>query len=236
MNQLIYNEINMPKWKNLYKLTGILSIVMSILIPLQIVIFLISPHPETIEGWFEMFHNNWLLGLIHMDLIYIIDNVIVAIIYLSLYFILKERNESLMAVAMLLGFLGLSAYFASNVAFEMLSISSQYYDATAGTDKSTFIAAGHLLISNWKGTAFDVYYVLNAITLLILSFVMLRSKVFSRKTAVIGLVSGIFMSIPSTAGTIGLVFSLLSLIPWILFIILIAGRLRKLCRSYNNNN
>lgn len=43
-----------------------------------------------------------------------------------------------------------------------------------------------------------------------------------------GLLAAILMLIPSTAGTLGLVFSLLSLIPWIVFSILIGRKLMRL--------
>ncbi len=80
------------------------------------------------------------------------------------------------------------------------------------------------MLAIYKGTAFDVYYVLNAITLLVFSFVMLRSSLFSRATAIWGIAAGVFMVIPSTAGMIGLVFSLASLVPWAVFAILVAIR------------
>jgi hypothetical protein len=228
MNLSVSEDANLMKWRLLYRITWILSIIMVIIIPIQIIIFSISYPPESIEGWFELFHNNWFLGLIHLDLLYIIDNVIVAIMYLALYFTLKQNNESLMAIALLLGFLGISAYFASNKAFEMLSLSKLYYNSASDTGRSMYLVAGQMLISSWKGTAFDIYYVLNGITLLIISCVMFRSSIYGKKVAFAGLVSGILMSIPSTAGIIGLIFSLLSLIPWIVFSIMVAIKLKQL--------
>lgn len=215
-------------WRTLFRISGVAAILMVILIPIQVIIFSISLPPETIEGWFELFRKSWLLGLIHLDLIYIVDNVLVAVIYLALYVILRKRNESLMAIAMLLGFLGIAAYFASNTSFEMLSISRAFEKAVSETDKNALMAAAGVMLETWRGTAFNTYYVLNGITLLLISKVMYGSGIFSNRTAVIGLISGILMVVPSTAGLIGLVFSLLSLIPWLIFCILIAIRLRKL--------
>jgi hypothetical protein len=230
LNQIAGYETNLMKWKLLYRIAGISSIVMLILIPIQIIIFSISFPPESIKSWFELLQNNWLLGLIHLDLLYIIDNVIVAIMYLAFYFTLKQENESLMAIALLLGFLGIAAYFASNTAFEMLSTSKLYANAVTDTDRNIFIAAGHMMISNWRGTSFNIYYVLNGITLLIISGVMFKSNIYSNRTAIAGLVSGIFMTIPSTAGTIGLIFSLLSLIPWVIFTIMVAIKFLRLSK------
>jgi hypothetical protein len=90
------------------------------------------------------------------------------------------------------------------------------------------LGAGAALLAVYKGTAFNVYYVLNAITLLIFAIVMLRSDIFSKTTAIIGIISGVLMSIPSTAGAIGLVFSLGSLIPWAIFLVLISRKFFKL--------
>ena len=216
------------KWRTLFRISSVAAILMVILIPIQIIIFSISQPPETIEGWFELFRKSWLLGLIHLDIIYIIDNVLVAVIYLALYVILKKRNESLMAIAMLLGFLGIAAYFASNTSFEMLSLSRAFEKAASDTDRSMLMAAARVMIETWRGTAFNTYYVLNGITLLLISKVMYGSGIFSNRTAIIGLISGILMVVPSTAGMIGLIFSLLSLIPWIVFCIMIAIRLGKL--------
>lgn len=217
-------------WRTLLRISGVAAIIMVILIPIQVIIFSVSLPPETIEGWFELFRKSWLLGLIHLDSIYIIDNVLVAVIYLSLYVLLRKRDESLMAIAMLLGFLGIAAYFASNTSFEMLSLSRAFERTSSEADRNMIMASAMVMIETWRGTAFNTYYVLNGITLLLISKVMYGSGIFSNRTAVVGLISGILMVVPSTAGIIGLIFSLLSLIPWIVFCIMIAARLRKLSR------
>jgi predicted tellurium resistance membrane protein TerC len=97
------------------------------MIPIQVLVFAISFPPETVEGWFQLYHENWLLGLIHMDLLFAIDNVIIVIMYLSFYITLRQRNRSLMTIAIVLGLLRIASYFSSNTAFEMLSVSKQYY-------------------------------------------------------------------------------------------------------------
>ena len=181
LNQKNDDPTSLLKWKLLYKIAAITSIVMVVLIPLQILIFAISFPPDTIEVWFSLFKENWFLGLIHLDLLLIIDNVLVAIMYLAFYVSLKRNNESLMAIALLLGVLGISAYFASNTAFEMLSISSLYNTAVTEIDKNMYLAVGQMAISSWQGTAFDIYYVLNGITLLIISSVMYKSNIYAKK-------------------------------------------------------
>lgn len=57
---------------------------------------------------------------------------------------------------------------------------------------------------------------------------MLKSQIYSKTTAIIGITSGILMAIPSSAGTLGMVLSLASLVPWAIFIILISKKFFRL--------
>jgi hypothetical protein len=71
-------------------------------------------------------------------------------------------------------------------------------------------------------------YVLGALAFLIAAAVMLRSNVFGRVTAWVGLVFGVASLVPASAGTVGIVFSLVSLVPVWIWLILIARRLLRL--------
>jgi hypothetical protein len=218
------NSSEVNDWRGIYKVATFASLLMLLFIPVQVIIFVIAPPPSTVEGFFSLFQENWFLGLLSLDLIYIVNNALMAIIYLAFYASLREVNKSYMIIALVLGFIGLAAYFPSNPAFEMLSLSAQYSSAATEVQKNILLASGHTMLSLYTGTAFNVYYVLNAITLLILSLVMYKSNNFKKSTATIGLIAGIFMIIPSTAGTIGLIFSILSLIPWVIFLSIVTRR------------
>jgi hypothetical protein len=76
-----------------------------------------------------------------------------------------------------------------------------------------------------------VYYVLNDITLLVIAVVMLRSHIFGRATAYAGLAAGVLMTVPSSVGTLGTYMALASLLPWVVFSVLIARRLFQLGRA-----
>jgi len=228
MNQATNAKTTDTVWKALYKIGGAATVTMLALIPIQIFIFVAYPPPGTAIEYFALFQKNWFLGLLNLDLLYILNSVLLSIIYLALYLALKRISESLMAIALTLGLVGIAAYFPSNTAFEMLSLSNQYAAATTDAQRTIFLAAGQAMLAIYRGTAFNVYYVMNAIALLIISVVMLRSNIFSRVTAYVGLLAGVLMIVPSTAGTIGLIFALASLVPWALFSVLIARRLFQL--------
>ncbi|MGB3635443.1 MAG: hypothetical protein WA982_15480 [Rubrobacteraceae bacterium] len=220
-----------PRWSWLYKIGGVAALIGVALIPVQIVVFAVWPPPTAAVGFFELFELNWLLGLLSLDLLYLLQNVLLVLIYLSLYVALHRINEPLMAIALALGLVGIASYFPSNTAFEMLDLSTRYAGAETEAQRAALLAAGEGMLATYVGTAFDVYYVLNAIALLIIAAVMLQSGVFGRVTAYVGLLAGLLMSIPSTAGTIGLVFALASLLPWAVFSVLVARRLLRLARG-----
>jgi len=222
------------RWKLLLRIAGVSTIAVCVIIPLQIAAFTVWKLPTGVMEWFALYRSNWLLGFVHQDLLYVINNILVAVMYLAFYVLLRHKNESLMAIAILLGFLGISAYLGSNKSFEMLQLSNLYFDAGSEMQRTMALAAGQAMLSGWQGTAFDIYYILNGIALILIAAVMLKSDVFTRRTAIIGLVSGILMMIPSTAGMIGLVFSLLSLIPWYIFSVLAAMQFFRISRLSPN--
>ena len=215
-------------WKTLYRVGGAAALVMAVFIPIQTIVFILWPPPSTVVGWFTLFQSSSLLGLLDMDLLLIVDQVLLALVLLALYAALRGASPSSMTIALALGLVGTATYFASGSAFEMLTLSNQYAAATSDAERSTLLAAGQVMLANWQGTAFDVAYVLQGVALLIIAAVMLRNMLFGRVTAYVAVLLGVLALVPPTVGTIGLVFSLGSLVPLEIWDILIARRLFQL--------
>ena len=150
------------------------------------------------------------------------------LVLLALYAALRRASPSFMAIALTSGLVGIAAYFASSTAFNMLSLSSQYAAATTEAQRSLVpgIWAGNAC--SLAGHCFDVGYVLLGVALLIIAVVMLRSTLFGEVTAYVGILLGVMSLLPPTAGTIGLLFALGSLVPLEIWLILIARRLFQL--------
>jgi hypothetical protein len=218
-------------WKPLYRVGGVAALIIVGIMVAQIIVFIASPPPSAVIGYFTLFHTNALLGLLSLDLLYVVDNALVILLYLALYAALRRVSPSFMAIALALGLVGLAAYFASNTALEMLTLSNQYAAATTDAQRSQFVAAGQAMLAIYQGTAFDVYYLLGAAATLIISGVMLRSTIFGKVTAYAGIAAGALMLIPSTAGTLGLYFAFGSLVPTALWLILMARRLFHLAQD-----
>lgn len=103
-------------------------------------------------------------------------------IYLALYAALRQAGKAFMAIAAAFGLVGIAVYLASNPAFSMLSLSSQYAAATTEVQRSLFMAAGQAMLALYHGTALQVSYAIFSLAGLIISAVMLRSTIFSKAT------------------------------------------------------
>jgi hypothetical protein len=225
-----------PAWNPLYRIGAVAALIVLVFMPVQMAVYIIWPPPDTTMGWFTLFQNNALVGLLDMDLLLIIDYLLLGLAFLALYVALKRVNPSFAAIALMAEMIAVASYLASTAAFEMLSLSNAYTTAATDTEKASLLAAGSVMVATWQGTAFDVSYVLAAIAVLIVSVLMLRSTVFGKTTAYVGLVMGVMALVPPTVGTVGLILSLGSLIPSAVWLALIARRLFQLSRSASEND
>ena len=220
-----------PGWKILYTSAAIGALLMVLFIPVQGAVFAFWPPPETVSGWFALFQEHPFIGLMDMDLLLIVDYIIFLLIFLAIWFNLRSVNPALVTMALLFQVVSIATYFASTVAFEMLGLSHQYAVATTALEKTICLASGQVMLSVWQGTAFNISYLLGCLALILLSIAMLRSNVFSKVTAYLGLIAGLLMTVPPTVGMIGIIISFLSLVPIIPWLILIARKFFQLSHA-----
>ncbi|SCP99630.1 hypothetical protein [Anaerobium acetethylicum] len=156
----------------LYRIARFLALTMLIIIPLQIVVYVISPPPDTVKGFFELYHQNPFLGLLSLDFLYLFNNMIIIIVYLALFVVLYQEKPVTVLLALILGLIGIACYYPSNPAFEMLTLSNQYFQALP-EQQTIYLAAGEAVMAGYTGTSFDVYYVLSTICLLLFSWAII---------------------------------------------------------------
>lgn len=214
-------------FRPLYRIAQYFALAMIVIILIQILVYVISPPPSTIKGFFELYQQNPFLGLLSLDFLYLINNGILVIVYLALFLLLYREKPVTALLAFILGLIGIACYYPSNPAFEMLTLSNQYFQVLP-EQQIIYLAAGESVMSRYTGTAFNTYYVLSTICLLLFAYAIMKSPVFKKSVGMWGLVSGFFMIIPSSAGMLGLIFSLLSLIPWIIFVALLALKFKSI--------
>ncbi len=217
-------------WRPLYRIGGAAALTAVLLYVIQIIVFVVSPPPATAVGYFTLFHKNALLGLLDLDLLSIADYALFVPLFLALYVALRRVSPSFMAIAAALGLVGIATYFASNTAFEMLSLSSRYAAASSDAQRALFVAAGQAMLAIYQGTAFDASYVLLAVAPLIISVVMLRSNSFGRVTAYVGIVANV-LALGLFLPVIGVFLSLVSVVGLLIWYILLARRLFLLAQG-----
>lgn len=214
-------------WKGLVLVGGWVALASVGLIVVQMGVYVIWPPPETTPGFFELLVADPVKGVLSLDALYIVSNLLAFLLYLALAVVLWRVSRSGVVVALAFGTLGMAAYMASPQPVEMLSLAQAYAQADA-TEQLALVAVGDGMLATWMGTAFDIYYFFNLATLLILAVLMYRTPIFTRATAVWGLVAAALMAVPSNFGTVGIVFAVASLLPWAVFAVLVARRLFRL--------
>ena len=204
MHQITNAETSDTDWKSLFRVGGVAALIAGILfrrnIAAEIGLFSKYPSPITVDDWFALLQNNRLLGLSYLNIFDIVNYALVGLMFLALYAVLKRVNKSFMAIATTLSFLGIAAYFSSNTAFSMLSLSDQYAAATTETQRNMLLASGQAMLAinrfsdlgSHPGTGGYISLLFIAIAGLITSVVMLRSAVFNRATAYVGILASTF--------------------------------------------
>ena len=218
-------DLTMNSNQSFIRLTKWLTILMILIIPIQVMIFMFVPMPEDALGFITLMHDNPVMGLLHMDLLYILNNTFLIFFYFVLFMTLNPQNKTMLNIALITGIVGAILYYTSNRSVEMLLLSDKYFSTTDPTLRLSYIAIAESYLDIWKGTAFNTYYFLSAISLILFSIEMLKSSFYKRSTDIIGLISGILVVVPSGFGMVGLIMSLLSLIPWIIFSLMVVIRL-----------
>jgi Domain of unknown function (DUF4386) len=221
---------DVKQWSGLILTGAWLALASVALIVVQVVIYLLWPTPETTRGLFEVLVENPLRGLLALDLLYVVSNLLAYLLYFALAVVLWRVSRSAVVIALAFGVLGMAAYMASPRPVEMLLLARSYAEADPA-EQSALVATGEGMLATWTGTAFDIYYMFNLVTLLVFAVLMYRSDVFTRATAVWGLVAAALMAVPSNFGTVGLIFALASLLPWAIFAVLVARGLFALAAA-----
>ncbi len=222
-------EVVESNWKSLYKVGGTAALLSIVFFPIQIIVCLMSPPPDTVIGWFTLFQNNRLVGLLDLDLLLMVDQVLAILIFLALYVALRRANESFMAMAFAIALVSAALFIASNPAFAMLSLSDQYAAAGTQAQRAMFLAAGQAVLVTWQGSAFQASYLLGSIASIIISVVMLQdpNRVFGKSTAYLGILANV-IALGLYVPKIGVYISIFSVVFLWIWYILIARRLFQL--------
>jgi hypothetical protein len=91
----------------------------------QIIVYGTWGIPETAIGW-TLFQANKLVGLLALELPYLLSDILSIPIFPAFYVTLKRENESVIAIATVSGLISISIVFSARSTFDMLFLSDRY--------------------------------------------------------------------------------------------------------------
>lgn len=190
MNQGTDPNQNDNRWRNLYKAGGIAAFAIAALLVGEIFVYGAFPQVDTIPDTFAIFNENWLVGLLNFDLLGMIAYILFIPMTLAIYLSVRRTSEAVSLIGTVLFFVGIAAFFATNTAFSMLSLSSQYAAAQSEAEKAMLLAAGRVMETLFDINAFQVSYVIVSASWVLIGAAMLRSGVFGKVCAWAGTLAG----------------------------------------------
>ncbi|MCJ7701475.1 MAG: DUF4386 domain-containing protein [Anaerolineales bacterium] len=214
------------KWVNLYRVGAAAPLITIVFYLCEFLLIPWEKYPASTEAWFSLFQESKILGLLYLNALDIFSIALLGVMFLALYMALRGVNESYMAIAAFFAFLGVAVFIVPRVAMlSLLPLSDRYAAAATEVERARLLAAGETLGALGNPTPQTIGFLFMAIAVLIISLIMLKSDLFSRITAYLGILAsaltfGDHLSIimaPALATAL-MVISALFWIPWWLMI------------------
>jgi hypothetical protein len=206
-------------WKNLYMFGGIAVFVNLVFMLTSVIGYILWPYAAGVtptQDIYTLVQTNIWAAFIALDLGVSITNLVSIFIYLALYIALRQVDEAYALIALALGLVAVTAMIAARPILEIFTLSSLHTSAGTDVEKSLYLVAGESLLVHFHGAAWHISMFLGALASLINALLMLRSQLFGRTLAYIGIVTftiGALFWVP-VLGLIFLFLSMLGSVPW----------------------
>jgi hypothetical protein len=184
-----------PYRKGIYKLAAVAISISVLLMVLDIISTVVIK--ETIAfgtlcatDWFGIFQNSWFSGLRNLGLLNVIELVLSVPMLLAMYVTFRDTHKAVVTFAVALSLVGAAVYIANNAAIPMFVLQGKYAAAATDAKRSLLASAGEAILARGEDFTPGAFmgFILGEIASLIIAFVMLRSKVFGKITACIGII------------------------------------------------
>jgi hypothetical protein len=224
-------EITDSTWNSLYKTSGVATLVMMLFFLFDIIAWIVlGPYPSSAEGWFTLLQNNRLVGFLLLSFPTLLGTMLYYLTFFGLYGTLRQINKAYAALAALLAFMGLSILLVTNMAHPMVYLGDRYAAETTEAQKVLLLAAGEAQIAT-VSTGVNMGGLLAEGAAIIFSVLMLRSSVYGKKIAYLGIVGHgldlvrIIMILAFLPEEIGSILLMIGGLPQLIWLILVGRRL-----------
>jgi hypothetical protein len=154
-------------------------------------ILVLGGQPATAAEAFGLLHHNKILGLLRLDLPTVAAISLYYLLFLGLYAALRRSDRANVTLSLALVFVGVTLLLATPTALSMIPLSDKYAVAKTEATRIQILAAGEAVLATdiWHGTGAIIGGIFVQAGAVVISVVMLRSNVFSRLTAYVGIVT-----------------------------------------------
>ena len=222
------------RWRGLMLAAGAGALLTALCIPLQVATFIAFPPPtsHSVEAWFGLFNETPVLGLLSLDLLMMVEQVLVVPIVLGTWLLVHRASESTALLGTAAWLMGALLLLGSNTGFEMLAL-ARGYAAAGAADQAPYLGAAQAMLATYwdMGTGFVFGYALSSVGGILVGVAMLRARVLGRAAGwllVVGSIVGTGIFVPG----IGVALALTSVLLLWAWYLLIARRLGLLGRGF----
>lgn len=176
-------------WERLGAFAAVIMLVYCLATMVQIP--LLGGAPQTALEAFRILQQNRIVGLLRLDLPTMFAMPFYYLLLLSLWRVLKPTADVRATLGAALGFAGNTLILATPTALPLLLLSNRYAAASTNEMRVQLLSAGDAVLASdiWHGTGALIGGVLLQTGLLLMCTAMLRSPVFGKITASVGILA-----------------------------------------------
>jgi len=189
-------------WSNIFKTGAITTIFVLAGIILDMVVGSvtggdIAALPQTAIERFNQLNDNCLLGLYNLDLLNTIIQILFIPSFFALYASLRATNNSSALLSLILFLVGTTIFICSNTSLTMLDLSHKYFQTSSDQQKLLLAAAGETMLTKGSHGSLGVFigFAMIPFSNALMSYVMLKGKVFNKLTSYFGIIGNSMMVI-----------------------------------------
>jgi hypothetical protein len=191
-DEMPQSENDPSQWRRIYRL-GAMAAIGAVLVGVLEILITFLPGGNVLSklsGMVSVLSGKLVLGASQPGLLNIFLDVLAVLIFFALYAAHRQnRYHPYAALVVIIFFLGVGVFLATNRAFPMLALSKQYALAASDAQRAMLEAAGQSMLSvgqsHTPGTFLGFF--LMEFAGMAISLVMLRSGIFSKATAYMGI-------------------------------------------------
>ncbi|MEW5868568.1 MAG: DUF4386 family protein [Chloroflexota bacterium] len=187
-NSLLTHE--KPNWKNLYLIGGVAALLqLAAVLSYTVALAVLGSKPASAQEYFTIQQTSRLASVLRGDFLLLFLLAPYLGTFPALYMALRRLSPVATLFATLFTLIAVTICFASESTFALLYLGERYAAATSEALRAQFLAAGEAVIASdmWNSSGAYMSGMLLQGGGVIISLVMLRSKDFSKVTAIAGL-------------------------------------------------